>query len=341
MGYLGRICFAALLVLPSYPQTELFQPVAWAAGDGEQFRGAALGTSGTLYTWGDRLLRWDIREGAPAALVGGGPGFGAGGCLLDVDTDGREDVVLLENSADGGLGKLVWFRAPDWERRVIDTGAEFRDCASATFGGRRGILLIHRFGQVRFYEAPVNIAEPWPYRELYSIYTPSKQGGLLLADVDEDGHTDILCGNYWLRNPGEEGTHWRLFAINLWSETPESALSSLVLESITGGDFPDLLAAQADMAEARLALFTRPGDATQIWPQRRLEGMLGLRYPSAVAAGDLDADSTADLVVGENNGPRSRLLLFCQQESGRFSPSMVAYTPGLLKAWITDVDGDG
>ncbi|MCP5118450.1 MAG: hypothetical protein GY953_47165, partial [bacterium] len=221
----------------------------------------------------------------------------------DVDDDGRQDVVLLENSTDGGLGSLVWFGAPHWERRLIDSGAQFRDCVAATLDGSRGVLLIHRFLQLRFYQIPDNAGQKWPYRELYSIYTPSRQGGLLLADIDEDGRTDILAGNYWLRNPGDPEVHWRLFAINLWSETPESALSALTLHSITGREFPDLVASQTDMAEARLALFSRPADPTHIWPERRLEGMLGLRYPRALAAGDLDADSHADLVVGENNGP--------------------------------------
>ena len=195
--------------------------------------------------------------------------------------------------------------------------------------------------QVRFYEIPGDLRESWAYRELYSVYTPSRQGGLLLADVNEDGHTDILFGNYWLRNPGKADSHWRLFAINLWSEKPDSALSTLALESVTGGAFPDLLASQSNMAEARLALFQRPGDPTQIWPQRRLEGMLGLRYPSALAIGDLDDDTHPDLIVGENNGPRSRLMLFYKQPDGGFLPSVVAHTPGLLKAWITDVDADG
>ena len=36
---------------------------------------------------------------------------------------------------------------------------------------------------------------------VYSFYTPSRQAGLLLADVDGDGLTDIFAGNYWIRSP--------------------------------------------------------------------------------------------------------------------------------------------
>lgn len=341
MGRYLRIYLPALLALCSYAQTELFEIQEWTSGEAEMFRGAALTGSGNLYTWGDRLLRWNTRNGKADVLVKEGPGFGRGGCLADVDQDGLDDMVLLEQSPSGGLGKLVWFHAPRWERRVIDTGAEFRDCSAATLHGRRGVVLIHRYLQLRFYEIPDDSNQPWTYRELYSIYTPSRQGGLLLADVDDDGHSDILFGNYWLRNPAGTQAHWRLFAINLWSEKPESALSTLVLESITGGAFPDLLAAQSDMGEARLAVFQRPDSPSKLWPQQRLEAMLGLRYPSALAAGDLDEDSHSDILVGENNGVGSRLILFYNQGGSKFLPSMVAETRGLIHVWITDVDADG
>ena len=43
--------------------------------------------------------------------------------------------------------------------------------------------------------------KPWPYREIYSIYTPSQQTGLSMRDIDGDGRIDILCGNYWIQSP--------------------------------------------------------------------------------------------------------------------------------------------
>src|SRR5207245_11758638 len=96
---------------------------------------------------------------------------------------------------------LVGFQAPRWPRHVIDTGVDTADVLAATLFGRRGILLVHKRAQVRFYEIPTNLAGPWPVREIYSFYTPSDQGGLMLADIYGDGRPDILCGNYWIRSP--------------------------------------------------------------------------------------------------------------------------------------------
>jgi hypothetical protein len=40
--------------------------------------------------------------------------------------------------------------------------------------------------QVRFFEEPSESSAPWPSRDSYPFYSPSDQGGLLLADVDRD-----------------------------------------------------------------------------------------------------------------------------------------------------------
>ena len=345
----GRLLALLLLAaLCCRPQSSSFRRKSLPVADGEQIRGAALATAEpgagpVLFTWGARLLSWTLPDGGARVLVDSeGPGFGAGGCLADVNRDGLDDIVLLEAPGPGAeLGRMVWLEAPEWRRHEIDSGAEFQDCLPATIHGRRGVLLVHRYMQVRFYRIPEDPRARWPYREIYSIYTPSQQGGLLLADVDGDGRDDILCGNYWIRSPDRFELPWRLHAINLWSEAPLSAMTRLVPARISGNAFPDLIASQGEMPEARLAWFERPADPRSLWPEHRLEGRLNLRFPRALAAGDLDNDGKPDLVVGERNGPGSRLVLLHNQGGGKFRPSLIGETSGLLETWIVDLDGDG
>ena len=135
------------------------------------------------------------RSARRASLRKRGTALREGGCLFDADGDGQPDLVASEP------GALVWFRFPDGARHVIDTGADSPDIIPAVLLGRRGVLLIHKHAQVRFYEPGRDPAAPWHATDLYSIYTPSWQGGLRLADIDRDGRTDILCGNYWIRSP--------------------------------------------------------------------------------------------------------------------------------------------
>ena len=83
---------------------------------------------------------------------------------------------------------------------VIDDEFDTHDCMEATLFGRKGVLVIQRYMQVRFYERADK--SPGRIREIYSIYTPSQQTGLSLRDIDGDGRVDIVCGNYWIQSPG-------------------------------------------------------------------------------------------------------------------------------------------
>ena len=86
---------------------------------------------------------------------------------------------------------------------TIDNGTDMPNCLAVTFLGHKGVLVVNRGMQMRFYEY-----SDFHYREIYSFYSPSRQAGLLVADVDQDGRPDILCGNYWIRSPGQFGLPW-------------------------------------------------------------------------------------------------------------------------------------
>ena len=72
----------------------------------ETVKGYVLGRR-TLVTWGDRLLWRSLPQGIYRVISGDGRASSQGGWLLDVDSDGRVDIVV--NEAGPG-GALVWFR---------------------------------------------------------------------------------------------------------------------------------------------------------------------------------------------------------------------------------------
>lgn len=240
-----------------------------------------------VVVWGERVIRARLPAGGAEPLpLSGGP-FTEGGALF-------EKGVVLNEAA--GRQELLYFH--DGKREVIETGIETRDVLPARLFGRSGLLAIQKGIDLRFYWRD---GGAWQERVLYSIYTPSLQGGLALRDVDEDGRMDIYCGNYWLRSPARFDLHWRLFAINLWSEQEHSAMMRLVMAG--SGE----IAAQRDLNPARLARFVKPADPRQLWTEQRLSDSLA--QPRGLAYGDFDGDGAEDVAVGEAAGAR-RLLLW-------------------------------
>lgn len=273
-----------------------------------------------LVTWGDRLLAWNLPDVKARVLRQRlNHPLMESGCLLDVDGDGQLDLVINEGPAHP---MLVWFRAPAWKRFFIDSGVDAADIVPAKLHGRRGVLLVHRRNQVRFYEIPADPTAPWPARDVYSFYTPSQEGGLLLADVNGDGITDILCGNYWIQSPHRFELPWRLFAINTWSETERSAMLRLKLADLFGTGKSQLVAVQREMPQARLAWFERPADPQQLWSEHRIETSLNLMQPHSLDLADFDAGGRPDIVLAERGGAGRLLIL--RNENARFTPHVIA-----------------
>src|ERR1039457_1851350 len=66
----------------------------------------------TLVTWGDRLLWGRLPQGNYQVVRGRGRAFAEGGCLLDVDGDGKLDIVVNEGGPESGLVSRTAFGRP-------------------------------------------------------------------------------------------------------------------------------------------------------------------------------------------------------------------------------------
>jgi len=257
---------------------------------GNQIAGFAV-SGETLYVWGEDAFAVDLRNGKQERIAQGR--FAEGGCVLDGG--------LVLNSIEPR--ELLWLQLSDRKRFVIDTGVDTRDAIAADLLGHHGVLLIHKRQQVRFYDFPSPMKDSWTETELYTIYTPSTEGGLVVADIDGDGLPDLLCGNYWMKSPTAFELPWREFAIDTWNEQEGSAMLRLAWSD------PIRVAAQRDMQPARIAWFERPADPRQLWTVHDLLTLQG-------AGGVLFAGN--DLILLERHPP-GRVLRYRKTQGG-FSP---------------------
>src|SRR5258706_793856 len=303
----------------------------------ERITGAAL-DGNRLITWGDRILTWSLPDGHLQPVGARLPRpLGPGGALFDVDGDGQADLVL--NQA-GGRGALFWINLRTGKSSEIDHGISANEILPATIHGRRGILLVQRRIQVRFYEIPENPTKPWPSRDIYSFYSPSDQGGLLLADVDRDGRADILSGNYWIQCPEQIDSHWRLFAIRTWSEDKLSGMVQMALADLFGTGVPNLIVSQSEMSKARVAWFEKPTDPKEQWREHRIESELDLDQPHSLQVADFNGNGRPDILVAERSG-EGRLIVFSNESGGRFTPYALGRTSGVVDLRVMDWNGDG
>ena len=303
----------------------------------ERIAGAAFERK-RLVTWGDRVLIWNLPDGEMQPVRAGPPRPpGPGGTLFDVDFDGQADLVL--NQA-GGRRALFWIDLRTGKSAEIDYGISANEILPATIHGRRGILVVQRRIQVRFYEVPEIPVKQWTSRDIYSFYSPSDQGGLLLADVDRDGRADILSGNYWVQCPEEFDLPWRLFAIRTWSEEKLSGMAQMAWADLFGTGAPNLIVSQSEMTKARVAWFEKPTDPKRMWTEHRVEGKLDLNQPRSLQVADFNGNGRPDILVGERAGA-GRLIVFSNEGAGRFAPYEVGRTSGVVEARVMDWNGDG
>lgn len=218
-------------------------------------RGAAPLQEGIL-TWGDRLELWPW-TGAAARLIRDRVNFQQAGSAAG------GSVFLLEGS--GRLVRLAW---PRLTTTVIEPATACQEVLWTEMAGRSGLLYVHLHSQLRFWDGS-------EAQELYSIYTPSRQGGLQVVDIDEDGRSEILCGNYWLKDTGSSNRAWRLFAINTFFERETSALARIAYLKEPRG----LMWA----SEERIVWHEPRSDLRQLWRSEPVE-CPGAGKPAAMLA---------------------------------------------------------
>lgn len=246
--------------------------------------------------------------------------------VLDVNVDGRPDIVVVRNEGGGGeRDSIVWLEQPvvptdSWVVHDLAAGSAANEVIVSMdvvdVDGRDGPDLVtahSRAGnhRIRVLRNPADSSSTW---EAIVVEDPATSPrSARFADMDQDGDPDIVAGVTgnqhlaWWENqspPGSElgdGSVWARHLIRTGIAAP------LVVAGDVDGD-GDLDVAAFDTLTCSLSWYeNEPGGS---WPRHDLplEDPLPLTCPAgpdpgcpdvrAIELSDLDADNDLDLMIG-------------------------------------------
>ncbi len=284
----------------------------------------------------------------------------AGGAAHDIDGDGDLDIVF---GADARGNQLWWWEnpAPDfdaavpWRRHVIkEEGAkQHHDQIFADFKGTGKAQLVFWNQKAKtLYLATIppdpRAAPNWPLEAIFSgeagegvakaaLYAE----GLDTFDVDGDGRTDLLAGNYWFKLQPDG----KFKAIRI----------SRTGGRIRAGKFRQGKAAEVVIApgdgSGPLQLYECRGDpeAEACWHGRDLLGQ-DMVHGHTLDVGDVDGDGHLDIFAAEmakwSNGanddhPGAKSWILFGDGRGRFRNTVFTTGRGWHEGRLADLDGDG
>lgn len=267
-----------------------------------------------LVGWGKRIVELPFAPSAVAAEVvppRKGLDFSNGGCALDIDGDGIDEVVVARPGADGRDIEFLWYEEVADRRPWVEHPlGRFPHAGSGAphdivpFSARRpdgtpvkGVVAVIDRQQLVWYETPADPRRPWTRHDIGTL--PAKgQSGLLVGDVAGHGRSDLLCGMFWAECPADpSGEVWAFHRYGDWDRNGWGGMTKHALVDLDGDGRPEVVATEAEIPDARLGIFKPTQDRTKPWQCRVVESRL--YCPHSLVAADLDADGRTDIVVGE------------------------------------------
>lgn len=267
---------------------------------------------GAIVAWGERVLEWSIERPDTREVIGraGEINYSNGGCALDVDGDGTDEIVVARGrSRSCADPELVWLQdAGDslWASHPIGklgqgpiAPHDIEPFSLTCADGRklRGVVLVIDRRLLVWYEIPGDPKLPWIRHEIAELPLAS-QSGIAVGNVAGNGRADVVCGTFWAECPADPTRdRWHVHRYGRWQDGGWGGMDKLALADINGDGKLEIIASEAEIPDARLGIFFRPNQLDGPWECREIEK--GLYCPHSLVVADFDGDRRPDFVVGE------------------------------------------
>lgn len=365
MRYLLFICLSATLVETVHAQSPDFEfhyihkDASWITsaqqttlsdidGDGDlDFTTGNVHASPSLF-WYEHVSADEWKQ----HVIGSDDGFYGGAAALDVNGDGRPDIISSEYLFINKPGA----RGIGWDKYFIGTGDVWNHdmvAADLTQDGRTAIITHSgREGQdgLAWYEMPADPTQPWIRHDIGGDYWA--HAGIdpwPVGDLDGDGHLDIAAAGAWFENVDGTGTAWKEHRHDLIGQKgPWGVGVKTHVADINGDGHMDIVQAENDLREpAGLGWLQNDGTGnfTLHWivPRERPNDFHSLHVF------DYNNDGALDIMVG--NGPLSphkQTFIYENLAASGETPAPAQWKEHvILEGFVShdtvvgDVDGDG
>ncbi len=268
-----------------------------------------------------------------------GGGFSTDAEVVDVDSDGDNDLIVLTND------ELRWYENPGWEVHTIDTRV-LHDLEIADFDLDGDFDIVARnqgeFGQqgdtLHLYEqvSPTS----WEYRAV-----PCANGeGLRTADIDRDGDMDVVINSSWFENTGDIANGpWKSYSFTSSWDHPNTFVD---VKDINGDGLVDIVLSPSELAgqRYRISWFEAPQNARQVdWNEHVIEDNVEA-VQHFVGAADFNNDGFMDVAAAEmqqGDDPDEIKIYLNTDRGGHSWTKEIIATSGSHSMRILDFDDDG
>ncbi|MCH7548412.1 MAG: VCBS repeat-containing protein, partial [Candidatus Krumholzibacteriota bacterium] len=259
--------------------------------------------------------------------------------LGDVDGDGDLDLVSGNTGQSNLLNEntsVPFPAAPGWQSGTptntfgVALGDVDGDGRLDVVYGNGGFILERNTLHLNAGNNSVfSIAPAW------SSGPANRTFGVAFGDVNGDGYTDLVCGNFGSGNTLYLNEGVMLADTVAWESIDISSTFVVALGDVDGNGYLDLVCGNRGQSNT---LYLNDGgqlSRTASWVSTETKN------PSGVALGDMDGDGDLDLVCGNDGGSNTLYL----NTNGLFSTTP-AWTSGgqarrTFGVALGDVDGDG
>jgi len=234
-------------------------------------------------------------------------------CLVDLDSDGDDDLLIGESYGisyayenTGNASSPVWKAKSEWN--APDVGTVGVPCTADLDGdGDYDLLIGEKYGVSYAYENTGNTSSPvWKAKSEWNAPDIGNIAGPAFADLDSDGDYDLLIGAYNGVSYGYENTgnitnpvwtaksEWNI-NVGVNPSNPKLAFSDLDDD----GDYDLLIGLSTGVSYS----YENTGNITNpVWIRKTAWDPSDIGSQASPCFGDLDDDGDYDLLIGEKSG---------------------------------------